>query len=296
MKLGIFAVVFEGSTPDAALSAVRRAGYDAVQYNMACSGLSTLPSAIGKETAEAVRAAAITAGVEIAAISATYNMIHPDPTEREKGRLGVKAIAASAATMGTRVLTVCTGTRDPEDQWRFHPDNAGPAAWDEVIEEFHLLLAIASEHDVFLGIEPELANVISSARRARDLLDALNNVRVKIVLDAANLFETADARRQRRLIDEALDLLGDSIAIAHAKDRLPDGRFATAGTGVLDYRYYLEALARSGFDGSVIAHGLASSEAARVADFLRNEMAAPKPAGTRPSHRETRPHPGRDAG
>lgn len=274
MQLGIFAKTFGGPAPGAVLLAVRHAGYQTVQYNMACSGLSSLPLAINEKAASAVHSAAADAGVVIAAVSATYNMIHPNLREREKGRQSFKAIAAAASTMGTRVLTLCTGSRDADDQWRHHPDNSSAAAWEELCKEFEFVLPIADEYDVLLGVEPELANVINSAERARELLDTLEDGRVKVILDAANLFEIADNAEQRYLIEHAVDLLGDSIVMAHAKDRLADGRFAASGTGVLDYRHYLTVLHRSGFRGSLVTHGLVPAEAERVATFLKSEMAA----------------------
>jgi len=274
VQLGIFAKTFAGTPPGAVLLAARHAGYETVQYNMACSGLSSLPLAISEKASSAVRAAAADAGVVVAAVSATYNMIHPNLREREKGRQSFKAIAGAASTMGTRVLTLCTGSRDSEDQWRYHPDNSSAAAWEELCEEFELVLAIAEENDILLGVEPELANVINSAERVRELLDTFQCGRIKVILDAANLFEIADNAEQRYLIEHAVDLLGNSIVLAHAKDRLADGRFAAAGTGVLDYRHYLTVLHRSGFRGSLVAHGLVSTEAERVATFLKNEMSA----------------------
>jgi sugar phosphate isomerase/epimerase len=273
MKLGVFAKIFAGKTPAAVLSAARRSGYETVQYNMACSGLSSLPPAISDEIAGAVQAASSETGVGIAAISATYNMIHPDLAEREKGRRGFQAIARSAHKLGSRLLTVCTGTLDPHDQWRYHPANSSAQAWEELCKEFRLLLAIAGKYDILIGVEPELANVVNSARRARDLLDTFGNGRIRIVFDAANLFDAADSEQRRSIIENAVDLLGDSIALAHAKDRLADGRFAPAGTGLLDYRHYLAALRKSGFDGSLVAHGMGSSEAESVAVFLKNELA-----------------------
>ena len=241
---------------------------------MACSGLGSLPLAISGEAAGAVHSAARDAGVAIAAVSATYNMIHPDLGEREKGRQSFQAIAAAAGTMGTSLLTLCTGSRDATDQWRHHPDNSSAAAWRDLCSEFEIVLAIADRYDVFVGVEPELANVINSAERARELLDTFNGGRVKIILDAANLFEIADSAQQRYLIEHAVDVLGDAIVMAHAKDRLADGRFAAAGIGVLDYRHYLAVLYKSGFRGSLITHGLAATEAEQVAAFLKNEMAA----------------------
>ena len=274
MKLGIFAKTFAGTAPGAVFEAVRRSGYESVQYNMACSGLSPLPLAIPDEVAEAVRAAAEENGITMEAVSATYNIIHPDAAERERRRRAFVAIAAAARRMGAKLLTVCTGTRDAHDMWRYHAENSGPEAWEEMCREFRGLLAVAEEHDVFLGVEPELGNVVSSARRARRLIDEMEGGRVRIVFDAANLFEAADVARQHAFIDEAVELLGGWISIAHAKDRLADGRFGTAGDGVLDYPYYLAALKRCGFEGSLITHGLAAADAERVAAFLRKQLAA----------------------
>ncbi len=274
MRLGIFAKTFEGTTPGVVFEAARRAGYESVQYNMACSGLSPLPLAIPDEVADAVRAAAEENGIAMEAISATYNIIHPDAGERERGRRAFVAIAAAARRMGAKLLTLCTGTRDAHDMWRHHPENSSAAAWKEMCGEFRGLLAVAEEHDVFVGVEPELGNVVSSARRARKLIDEMEGGRVRIVFDAANLFEAADVARQHAFLDEAVEMLGGWIAIAHAKDRLADGRFGTAGDGVLDYPYYLRALKRCGFEGSLITHGLAETDAGRVAAFLRKQITA----------------------
>ena len=40
-------------------------------------------------------------------------------------------------------MTLCTGTRDPEDQWRAHPGNNEPEAWRDLLEAMQSALAIA---------------------------------------------------------------------------------------------------------------------------------------------------------
>jgi sugar phosphate isomerase/epimerase len=264
MKLGIFAKTFPDTTPLCVLSAARDAGYSAVQYNMTCSGLAALPLEISGDVATAVAAASDETGVEVAAVSATYNMIHPDAAVRENGRRGFQAIASVARRMGTRLLTVCSGTRDPADQWHHHSDNANPAAWLEMCTECSRLLAIAETYDLEIGVEPELNNVVSSAERARQLIDTLGSDRIRIVFDPANLVEIASPERRRRIIESAVDLLRDRIALGHAKDRRPDGRFAAAGQGVIDFAHYLTVLRRAGFSGALITHGLAAGEASQV--------------------------------
>lgn len=277
MQIGIFAKTFPGTDPSAVLKAVADAGFAATQYNMACSGLPSLPDAIDSGTAEAVRSAAADSGVAIAALSGTFNMIHPDPAIRADGirRLGV--LAPAARMMGTRLVTLCTGTRDPHDQWRAHPDNDTPEAWRDLLASMEAALMVAAAHDIDLGIEPELANVVSSADRARRLIDEIGSERIKIVFDAANLFERASPAEQRDTVSRALDRLADRIVIAHVKDRDADGGFAVAGQGVLDYRHYVSELRRIGFDGALIAHGLEAGDAPGVAAFLGRTLEAGEP-------------------
>lgn len=273
MQLGIFAKTFPGADPDTVLAAAANAGFGVAQYNMACSGLDPLPDAIPVEVSTAIRAAATASGVRIAAVSGTFNMIHPDATVRADGlrRLGV--LIAAAPAMGTRLVTVCTGTRDPADMWRAHADNATPEAWRDLAASMAAALAVAEANGVDLGIEPELANVVSSAEGARRLIDEMRSPRLRIVLDAANLFETASIAEQRDIVTRAVDLLADRIVMAHAKDRAADGAFVAAGQGVLDYPHYLAALRSAGFDGPLVTHGLTAAEAPAVGAFLRRAMA-----------------------
>ncbi len=272
MQLGIFAKTFPGADPDTVLGAVANAGFGVAQYNLACSGLDPLPDAIPTDATTAIRAATTASGVGIVAVSGTFNMIHPDPVVRADGlrRLGV--LIEAAAAMGTRLVTVCTGTRDPADMWRAHRDNTAPEAWRDLVASMATAVAAAETNNVDLGIEPELANVVSSADAARRLIDDMRSPRLKIVIDAANLFETVSIAEQRDVVTRAIDLLADRIVMAHAKDRAANGAFVTAGQGVLDYPHYLAALRRAGFDGPLVTHGLTAEEAPAVGAFLRRVL------------------------
>jgi sugar phosphate isomerase/epimerase len=269
MRLGIFAKTFAGSDPAQVLGAVAAAGFKTAQYNFACSGLPPMPDIVEQETADAVAGATASTGVALCAVSGTYNMAHPDPAIRAEGLRRLEAIAAACASIGTDLITLCTGTRDPDDQWRYHPDNGSGEVWRDMRVEMEKALTVAARHGVRLGIEPELANIVDSAAKARRLLDDLGSDRLVIVLDPANLFEMADLSTQRRIVAEAIDLLAPDIVMGHAKDRAPDGSFATAGKGVLDYAHYLARLRAVGFDGDLVAHGLSAEDAPGVARFLR---------------------------
>ncbi len=268
MRVAVFAKIFPGTDPNVVLPTARDAGFIGVQYNMSCSGLPSLPESIPNSVAEAVARAASDAEITIEAVSATYNMIHPDPSVRRRGLQSLAVIAAQAHTMGTGLVTLCTGTRDPIDQWRYHPENQSAEAWRDLVAACHAALRIAETHDVDLGIEPEPANVVSSADAARRLIDIVDDRRLKVILDPANLVEGVPAERRQEVIEAAVALLADRIALAHAKDRTADGRVIATGRGVVDFDHFVGCLRRAGYDGPLVAHGFTAEEAAAVARRL----------------------------
>ena len=97
--------------------------------------------------------------------------------------------------------------------------------------------------------------------------------RLAIVIDPANLFEQADARERRRLVEEATALLGPELAMAHAKDRAADGSFTAPGRGVIDFAHFVRTLGAAGFDGPLVTHGLTAAEAPEVARLLGGLLA-----------------------
>jgi sugar phosphate isomerase/epimerase len=274
MQAGIFAKTFSASGALGALKATKAAGFETVQFNMACCGLPALPDAISPATIAEIAVASRETGVSIAAISATYNMIHPEPKIRAEGMRRLEVILKAARGMGTSLVTLCTGTRDAEDQWRHHRDNQGVDAWADLLTEMGKAAALAEAHGVELGIEPELANVVHSADSAKRLLNEVRSPRLRIVLDPANLFETASEDARRSIIAHAAETLAGNIAMAHAKDRDASGGFVAAGTGVIDFPHFLACLRQTGFDGPLVTHGLSEAEATAVSAFLHKAMRA----------------------
>jgi sugar phosphate isomerase/epimerase len=272
MRLGIFARTFSRPTVEGVFDAVREHQLDCVQFNMACAGLPTLPDDIAPSLAIRIHEASMSRGTEIAAVSGTYNMAHPDPEARQAGLRRLRTLASACHGMGTSVITLCTGTRDPENMWRWHPENVSSQAWSDLLSSMEAVLRIAEEEQVTLAFEPERANVVNTAAKGHALLAAMQSSRLKVVIDPANLIVPGDEHQMSQVLDEAFDLLGEYIVIAHAKDRGADDTFQTAGGGILDYDQYVRLLRAAAFDGPFILHGLTEEQIDAALQFLRDKL------------------------
>ncbi len=274
MQLGIFARTFPRANVEATLDAISALGLTHVQFNMACAGMNTLPERFDPALCERIAAAFAARGLTMAAVSGTFNMAHPDPAVRREGLDALHPLALSCTLMGTSIVTLCTGTRDPDDLWRHHPDNATPSAWHDLTACLREAIAITSGYGITLAFEPEVDNVVDSAVRARRLLDEMASPNLKVVIDPANLFHAGELPRMRDILEEAFHLLGRDIVLAHAKDLSRDGEAGreAAGTGLLDYDSYLDLLRGSGYLGPLVLHGLREDQVAASVAFLRHKI------------------------
>ncbi len=266
MHVGLMEGTIRRETLTENLDAVVEHGVHHLQYHTPASGPSVA------EIRQEMAARQIT----ISALSGTYNMIDPDPEKRHAGLRMLRSVAEKCAPLGTSVITLCTGSRDPQSMWRAHPDNNTAEAWRDLVESMEQALAVAEAYNVTLALEPEVANVIDSAQKARRLLDEMQSPNLKVCIDGANVFHKGELPKMREILDEAFTLLGDDIALAHAKDLDRDGQAGhlAAGTGLLDYDQYLGLLKENGYDGAVILHGLSEAQVPFCTDFLREKIAA----------------------
>ena len=274
IKLGIFAKTFKISSSEELFSTIKSHQLEVAHYNMACVGLNSLPTKeVPADTLKAIYTSAQKNQLEIIGLSATFNMIHPNPQVRANGLKSLEILAQACTGLGTNFLSLCTGSRDQKNKWKWHPDNAQPEAWTDLLNTMQKALEIAEKYNLILGVEPETANVVQSPQKARQLLDEMQSKHLKIILDPANLFETVKSTDEiNQHIAKAIELLADDIAIAHAKDRTLDGVFKAAGKGDIDFEFFIQQLKSIGFDGPLVLHGLEESEVGGARDYLRSYL------------------------
>jgi sugar phosphate isomerase/epimerase len=272
----LLATTFTTGTLEARLDAAKACGLACVQMSMACANLPDMPEQIPAELPARIRREASARGIAIASVTGTFNMTHPDVEFRRTGLRRLRVLAEACAPMGASKIHVCTGTRDPDSMWRRHPDNGSPEAWRDMAACMREATDIARQANVVLAFEPEMSNVVDSARKARRLLDEIGSSHLKVTIDPANLFHEGELPRMKEILDEAFELLGKDIVLAHAKDLDRDGEAGhkPAGQGVLDYDRYLALLRKYAVKTPLLLHGLTPAQVPGCMAFLRAKLAS----------------------
>ena len=274
MQIGIMSGTFARATLEEELNAVANHGIRCMQFGLSSAGVTKIPTHIDSELCDRIREEMSVRNITMTALGGTYNMIHPDLQRRADGLCNLRVLASACEGLGTSVITLCTGTRDPDNMWRRHPDNDTPEAWDDLVVSMRQAIEVAEEYQVTLAFEPEVANVVDSAVKARRIIDQIGSPYLKVVMDGANIFHTGELPRMREILDEAFALLGEHIAFAHAKDLDRDGEAGhlAAGKGLLDYDQYLSLLNDVDPDLPIVLHGLSEAEVGGCVAFLREKM------------------------
>ena len=115
-EIGIFEKTFARPTLGETLDAVAGHGLRNIQLHLEAAGLEPMPLEVPLAVRELIRDETTSRGVAVAALSATYNMAHPERSVRDDGLARLEVMAAACRDIGTTVLTLCTGTRDRDDK------------------------------------------------------------------------------------------------------------------------------------------------------------------------------------
>jgi len=274
MQIGIMARTFSQPTLKEMLDAIVSHDIYYIQFGFNCVALPELPERIDLSLCDEINNEMAKRRITMSAISGTFNMIDPDLNKRQNGLIGLERIASVCNRLGTSIITLCTGTKDPYNMWRRHPDNDSEEAWNDLVSSMGEALKTAEKYNVILAIEPEVSNVIDSAIKGRRLIDEFKSPHLKVCMDGANIFHKGELPRMREILDETFDLLGDHVVLAHAKDLDHDGDAGhlPAGKGLLDYNHYLSLFKTHNIDVPIILHGLAEGDVDNCVNFLHKKL------------------------
>ena len=273
MEIGIFTKTYPGKL-EAALSKISRANIKHVQLNLASAAMETMPAAYDKEKITWIKDTVKEHGIIADVLSGTFNMIDPDATQRREDIRRFEILCQIACELEIPVISLCTGSKNPQSKWQWSDENLKDDAWEDLLETTKKILPFAEKHNVVLGVETEASNIVNTPQRAREYLDTMKTPHLKIIMDGANLFLPSQIKNMQSTLEDAFRYLGHDIISVHAKDIAPgEGlEFVAAGEGLLDYTTYVKLLKQYNYTGALILHGLSAAQVPASMRFLKEVL------------------------
>lgn len=174
--------------------------------------------------------------VDIAVLGNYLNLANPDPGQLKAIQKRYMTHIRFASLMGCGVVGTETGA--PNVDYAYEPACRSEEALDTFITNLKPVVKYAEDMGVIIAIEPVIRHIVYDPKRARAVLDAIGSPNLQIILDPVNLLDETNYMQYQEVIQEAIDLLGEEIAVIHLKDfRMEDGRLLSmgAGLGTMDY-------------------------------------------------------------
>ncbi|MHA6530622.1 sugar phosphate isomerase/epimerase family protein [Paenibacillus sp. BAC0078] len=209
---------------------LRRYHFPHIQLAVQKSFPGSVPalSALSPGTAAHFGEAFREAGIRIAVLGCYVNIIDPDPGKRELALNVFSTHLRLARDFGASLVGTETGSVGQG----YTPDNFTEEAFQQVVISVKDLVAEAERFGVTVGIEAGTNHPLYTAKLAHRLLSLVPSNNLQIILDCANLMTADNYLQQDAIIMEALELLGDRIAVLHLKDfTVRDGQIMIVPVG-----------------------------------------------------------------
>lgn len=236
LNLGVRAHDFEKLPLDELIRKIRQYSFSNIQFAVKKSFPDSVPrlSALSPGTASYYGGAFRKAGIQVAVLGCYVNIVATDPAKRAEALDGFITHLRLARDFGASLVGTETGSVGNG----YTVDNFTEEAFRQVVASVKIMVAEAERFGVTVGIEAGQNHPLHSAPLTRRLLDEVPSRNLQVILDCANLMSPSNYLNQENIITEALELLGDRIAVVHLKDFiLQEGRIqiVPVGQGLLQF-------------------------------------------------------------
>lgn len=179
--------------------------------------------------------------VDIAVLGCYLNLADPNKEQLAKAVHRYMAHIRFASWLGCGVVGTETGC--PNEEYKFCPECRTEEALQLFIDRVRPVVKYAEQMGVVLAIEPVYTHIVSDPKRARRVLDEIDSPNLQIIFDPVNMLHVENYQNRQAIIEEAIDLLGEDIAMVHLKDFVvtENGlRSVGCGLGEMDYTSVLK--------------------------------------------------------
>lgn len=179
--------------------------------------------------------------VDIAVLGCYLNLANPNKEQLAETVHRYMAHIRFASLLGCGVVGTETGA--PNEAYTFTPECHTDEALKIFIENVRPVVEYAEKMGVIFAIEPVYRHIVWNPERARKVLDEINSPNLQIIFDPVNLLDIPNYKDRDAIFEQAIDLLGEDIAMVHLKDfRVEDGKMYSMGCGMgeMDYTRILK--------------------------------------------------------
>ena len=232
----------EAQTMEARAAKAREEGFSCVHlaFSKVIKGVAFDDGALTEGLAFHAKRVFAQNGLDVAVLGCYLNLAHPDPAKLRDIQSRYYGHLRVAALMRAGVVGTETGAPNPE--YKMDANTHSDGALDTLIRGLAPVVERAEHWGVSIAIEPVWKHIVYNADRAVKVLDAIKSPNLRIILDPVNLLYPGNADQREKVIGDAIDKLGDRVAVVHLKDFVRDGdelRSIAAGTGEMDYTQIL---------------------------------------------------------
>ena len=174
--------------------------------------------------------------LDVAVLGCYLNLANPNEESLAKIKRRYLTNIRFASLLGAGVVGTETGAVNEE--YKFEERNHSDEALDIFIRNIRPVVEYAEKMGVILAIEPVAKHIVCNPKRARRVLDEIASPNLQIIFDPVNLLDHSNYQNREEIFAEAIDLLGEDIAMVHIKDFVvKDNELVSvaAGTGEMDY-------------------------------------------------------------
>lgn len=228
----------ETQTLEARAAKAREEGFSCVHlaYGKVIKGVTFDNGALTEGLAVYTKRVFAQQNLDVAVLGCYLNLAHPDPQELAKIQSRYYGHLRVASLLGCSVVGTETGAPNP--QYKMDADTHSQQALETFIRGLAPVVEQAEHWGVSMAIEPVWKHIVYSPDRALAVLKAIASPNLRIILDPVNLLYPGNLEERDKVIGEAMEKLGDYVAVVHLKDCVPNGddlKSIAAGTGVMDY-------------------------------------------------------------
>ena len=232
----------EAQTMEARAEKAREEGFSCVQlaFSKVIKGVTFDDCALTEGLAAHTRRVFARNGLDVAVLGCYLNLAHPDPEKLKEIQGKYLGHIRVAALINAGVVGTETGA--PNAEYKMDANTHTRDALDTFIRGLAPVVECAEHYGVTMAIEPVWKHIVYDADRAVRVLDAIGSHNLRIILDPVNLLYPGNIDRREQVIGDAIEKLGDKVAVVHLKDYVPAGddiKSTAAGTGEMDYTQIL---------------------------------------------------------